>query len=80
MEDHIHFHQVPFYCSLCVCFFFVFLFRCLKWDQLVKHVTGYKRHAAMALNSGILDHRPYLVTNPNPYMIGPSDYQQYSAK
>ena len=73
LRQHIQFHQVPYYCSLC-------FFRCLKWDQLVKHVTGYKRHAAMALNSGILDHTPYLVTNPNPYVIGPSDYQQYSAE
>ena len=73
LRQHIAFHQVPFYCNLCS-------FRCLKWDQLVKNVSTYKRHTVLALKSRILDNSKFLLTNPNPYVIGAVDYRQFSAE
>ena len=30
------------------------LHRCLKWDQLINHVTGYKRHVSVASKAGMM--------------------------
>ena len=73
LREHLSFQQVPFYCSLCY-------FRCLKWDQLINHVTGYKRHVSVASKAGIVDNSKFLIQNQTPYKIGPMDMHVFSAE
>ena len=73
LREHMTFQEVPFYCSLC-------LFRCLKWEQLVHHVSAYKRHVTMALKGNVVDNSAYLIQNPNPYKFGPLDYHIFTAE
>lgn len=73
MKMHLALEEVPFYCKLC-------LFRCQRKDQLVAHVTKYKRHVDMAAKSNIIDHSPCLVQNAQPHVMGPSDYSPLTAE
>ena len=73
LREHMTFQEVPFYCSLC-------LFRCLKWAQLVPHVSAYKRHVTMVLKANVIDNSAYLILNPNPYKFGPLDYHIFTAE
>lgn len=56
MNMHVALEEVPFYCKLC-------MFRCQRKDQLVAHVTKYKRHVDMAAKSKIIDHSQCLLQN-----------------
>ena len=73
MKMHLALEKVPFYCKLC-------LFRCQRKDQLVTHVTKYKRHVDMAAKSNIIDHSPCLVQNAKPHVMGPLDYKPLTAE
>ena len=73
MKRHLALEEVPFYCKLC-------LLRCQRKDQLVTHVTKYKRHVDMAAKSNIIDHSPCLVQNAKPHVMGPLDYKPLTAE
>ena len=78
LEDHIlRLHmppeRVPFSCQLC-------LFKCLRWDQLLRHVSHYARHATMAAGRNIVNHEPWLRSSENPYVITELDYFKLSPK
>ena len=72
LREHLSFQQVPFYSRLCY-------FRYSKRDQLINHVTRYKRHVSVARKVGIVDNSKYLVQNQIPYKIGPMDMHVFSA-
>ena len=78
MEDHIlrlhmTLEQAPFYCKLC-------FFRCFKWEQLVDHITSYRRHIAMAHKGNVVNHSDFLVRNTQAYKISQLDYCALSAE
>ena len=74
LEDHIrktHLKpdQLQFYITLC-------LFRCTRREDLYRHVTHYKWHAARLIDekgNRIPDSPDYLAENLNPYIIGSTD-------
>lgn len=79
MVDHILKHhrsldEAPHYCRLC-------MFRCVTKEQLQKHLTGYKRHVAMARE---LPDQAYVdrccVSNPTARPVAEGiDYRPLSA-
>ena len=76
LEDHIlRLHmppeRVPFSCQLC-------LFKCLRRDQLLRHVSHYARHVTMAAGRNIVNHEPWLRSSENPYVITELDYFKLS--
>ena len=76
LEDHIirtHIppERIPFFCQLCK-------FKCLRQEQLVRHVTHYARHVSMAAGRGIIDHGPYSCRSQNPYQVTEMDYFKWS--
>ena len=76
LEDHIlrsHMppERVPFSCQLC-------LFKCLRRDQLLRHVSHYARHVTMAAGRNIVNHEPWLRSSENPYVITELDYFKLS--
>ena len=73
LREHRTYAEVLFYCSLCY-------FRCLKREQLVNHVTAYKRHVNTASKANITDHSLFLKQNPVPKLITSMDYYMCSAE
>ena len=73
MKYHLALEEVPFYCRLC-------WFRCQRQDQLVGHVTKYKRHVELATQGQITDHSSYLIKNAQPHVMGPLDYSPLTAE
>ena len=76
LEDHILRHhmepeRVPFFCRLCK-------FKCMRHDQLVRHVSHYARHVTMAASRQIVDHTPWLVASSDPYRITEMDYRKFT--
>ena len=76
LEDHILRHhmepeRVPFFCRLCK-------FKCMRRDQLVRHVSHYARHVTMAASRQIVDHTPWLVASSNPYRVTEMDYRKFT--
>ena len=63
--------RVPFFCRLCK-------FKCMRHDQLVRHVSHYARHVTMAASRQIVDHTPWLVASSNPYRINEMDYRKFT--
>ena len=73
LREHRTYEEVPFYCSLCY-------FRCMKREQLVNHITAYKRHVNTAYKANITDHSQYLKQNPIPKLITSMDFYMCSAE
>ena len=73
MKYHLALEEVPFYCRLC-------WFRCQRQDQLVGHVTKYKRHVELATQGQVTDHSSYLIKNAQPHVMGPLDYSPLTAE
>ena len=76
LEDHnLRLHmppeRVPFSSQLC-------LFKCLRRDQLLRHVSHYARHVTMAAGRNIVNHEPWLRSSENPYVITELDYFKLS--
>ena len=71
MKEHVTKYHVangdrPFWCRIC-------LFWCETKADLLDHVTAYERHRIVAKMKGIKDSRPFLITNPNPYVVDEAD-------
>ena len=76
LQDHILWthippERIPFFCQLCK-------FKCLRQEQLIRHVTHYARHVSMAAGRGIIDLGPYLCRSQNPYQVTEMDYFKLS--
>ena len=71
LRNHIPPERIPFFCQLCK-------FKCLKQDQLVRHVTHYARHVSMAASRRIIDHGPYLCRSTDPHEISDLDVFKWS--
>ena len=76
LEDHIlrtHMppERIPFICQLCK-------FKCMRRDQLLRHVSHYARHVTMAAGRNIISHEPWLCSSENPYVITELDYFKLS--
>ena len=76
LEDHIlrtHIEQakIPFFCRLC-------RFKCVRKEQLVRHISHYARHLSMAAARQIVDHAPWLTASQDPYKISELDYRKLS--
>ena len=71
LRTHIPPERIPFVCQLCK-------FKCLRQEQLVRHVTHYARHVSMAAGRSIIDHGPYLCRSQNPYQVMEMDYFKWS--
>ena len=71
LRTHIPPERIPFFSQLCK-------FKCLRQEQLIRHVTHYARHVSMAAGRGIIDHGPYLCRSQNPYQVTEMDYFKLS--
>ena len=71
LRNHIPPERIPFFCQLCK-------FKCLKQDQLVRHVTHYARHVSMAASRRIIDHGSYLCRSTDPHEISDLDVFKWS--
>lgn len=59
LKTHVRLDQVPYYCNLCN-------FRCLAKEELVNHITNYKRHVEEMNRFGLVNHKNVLQRSENP--------------
>ena len=76
LEDHIlrtHMPpvRIPFTCQLC-------MFKYMRRDQLLRHVSHYVRHVTMATGRNIINHETWFCSSEKPYVITELDYFKLS--
>ena len=67
-KNHVRPDEIPCFCRQCK-------FQCMKWEQLVRHMSNYATHANLVKKKGYSDQeQSFLTKSSSPYRLGPTDY------